>query len=247
MIRLLQSLRLCRSQVADRSFRSITNFLTCKIAFGVVILSLLGSPVRADLVTNGSFETPVVAVGGFANFGSGSTAITGWTVVGPQASPVSGSYIAGCCHFPAEDGVQWLDLTGDVSNVVEGVEQTIVTTPGVNYDLSYFVGNVVDPTGFFGTTSTVNVFVDGGLVQTAVNSGGGTTLTWEKFNVSFKATTSSTVIEFLNGDPRSDNSNGLDNVSVVEGVGGAVPEPASMALFGTALLGLGLLRRFRKA
>ena len=80
-----------------------------------------------------------------------------------------------------------------------------------------------------------------------MNSGGGTTLTWEKFNVSFKAATSSTVIKFLNGDPRSDNSNGLDNVSVVEGVGGAVPEPASMALFGTALLGLGLLRRLRKA
>ena len=55
------------------------------------------------------------------------------------------------------------------------------------------------------------------------------------------------MIKFLNGDPGSDNSNGLDNVSVVEGVGSSVPEPASMALFGTALLGLGLLRRLRKA
>jgi hypothetical protein len=55
MIRLFESLPLSQSQVADRFFRSMSHFLTCKIAFGVVILSLLGSPVRADLVTNGSF------------------------------------------------------------------------------------------------------------------------------------------------------------------------------------------------
>lgn len=187
------------------------------------------APAHANLITNGSFETPVVPVGGFSNFLSGSTAITGWTVVGPEASPVSNKFVSLGITFPAEDGVQWLDLTGDISNVVEGVEQTIATSAGSTYALSYFVGDVIDPTTFYGSTSTVNVFINGTLIQTAVNSGGGKTLTWEQFTTSFVATFSSTNITFLNGDPRTDNSNGLDNVVVTLG-SAAVPEPSTFTL-----------------
>ena len=39
-------------------------------------------PAKAGLNTNGSFESPVVPVGSFTNFASGSTLIPGWTVVG---------------------------------------------------------------------------------------------------------------------------------------------------------------------
>lgn len=87
---------------------------------GVVALSFLASAARANLVTNGSFETPVAPVGGFLNFTSGSTAITGWTVVGPEASVVNTNYTALGFTFPAEDGARWLDLTGDGSNALEG-------------------------------------------------------------------------------------------------------------------------------
>jgi len=65
--------------------------------------------------------------------------------------------------------------------------------------------------GFYGSTITVNVLVNGNLIQTAVNSGGGKTLRWEQFNTTFVANSTSSQIEFLNGDPRTDNSNGLDN------------------------------------
>ena len=145
---------------------------------------------------------------------------------------MSTNYVALGFTFPAEDGKQWLDLTGDGTNSVEGVKQTLATTPGMAYDLSYFVGNQVNPGGIWGTTSTVNVMVDGVLVQTAVNSmgAGGTTQVWEQFTTSFLATSSSTTLEFLNGDPRNDNSNGLDNVVVTPGSVVSTPEPSTLLL-----------------
>jgi hypothetical protein len=75
--------------------------------------SLLGCGLlQANLISNGSFETPVVPVGGFTNYLSGSTSITGWTVVGPEASVVSSTFSQNGTLFPAEDANQWVDLTG---------------------------------------------------------------------------------------------------------------------------------------
>jgi hypothetical protein len=48
----------------------------------------------------------LVPTGFFANFLSGSTGITGWTVVGPEISMVSGTYASLGFTFPAEDGKQ---------------------------------------------------------------------------------------------------------------------------------------------
>jgi hypothetical protein len=94
---------------------------------------------------NGSFETSTVPTGSFTNFITDSTGITGWTVVGPEASIVSGRSASFGFTFPAENGIQWLDLTGDGTNSVEGVKQTFASTPGTMYGLSYFVGNQVSP------------------------------------------------------------------------------------------------------
>jgi hypothetical protein len=115
--------------------------------------------------------------------------------------------------FEAEDGQQSLDLTG-TSNTPTGVSQTVPTSVGAEYQLAFWVGNVVDPNGIFGVTSTIEVQIDGSAVYSAENSGGDGTmmLDWEEFSTVFTATSTSTTIAFINEDPSDDTSNFIDNV-----------------------------------
>jgi hypothetical protein len=185
----------------------------------VATLCLLGTPAFAgNLIKGGNFEKPVVPPGGSMTFSTGQT-FGHWTVVGaPGAvSVVSGTFTQNGIAFPAKKGKQWVDLTGFNSNSATGVAQTVATTPGVAYTLSFYVGNVVDPNGVFGTTSTVNVLVDGGQVFTATNSmgQGQSKQVWQKFTTTIMATSTQTTIAFINGDPSSDFTNGLDAVKLV--------------------------------
>ncbi|MGA8550364.1 MAG: DUF642 domain-containing protein [Stellaceae bacterium] len=206
--------------------------------------------LASNLISNASFETPVVPTGSFSNFPVGASLLTDWSVFGPQGtdvSIVSGSFSQNGVSFPAEDGAQWLDLTGDGSNSTEGVSQAVTTTAGDRYQLSYWIGNTTGG-GIFGTTSTVDVSLGGAPAFSDTNSNvSPTTLNWEQFTHTFLAASASTILAFQNGDPAGDNSNGLDNV-VLTDLGPAppsVPEPASLGLLGAGLAFFGLIRKRR--
>ncbi|MBI3929918.1 MAG: DUF642 domain-containing protein [Armatimonadetes bacterium] len=172
--------------------------------------------MSANLV-NGSFESPVMAPGTFQLFPPGDPGIPGWTVFGPPSSNVGivhTSFTQIGFTFPAQDGNQWNDLTGASAAAGAGVRQSVGTVVGQTYELSFWVGNVFDSGGIFGTTSTVDVFIDGVPVLSATNSSGGTTLTWEEFTTTFVATSTSTEISLQNGDPPADTNCGLDNVTI---------------------------------
>lgn len=168
----------------------------------------------ANLLGNGDFETPLVPAGSFTLFLNGQ-AIGPWTVTGATGNVgvVSGTFSQGGFSFPARSGKQWLDLTG-TSNTATGVRQAVATIPGRLYELTFHVGNVKNPGGIFGTTSSVRVLVNGLLLMTAVNTSGTTKQVWRKFGAAVVASAATTTITFLNGDPSTDSECGLDDVSL---------------------------------
>ncbi len=178
------------------------------------VLNALGNGQRpGNLIVNGSFEEPVVGKGRYVTFPAGKS-FAGWQVIGSgSVSPISGEYGASGIKFNAQQGSQWLDMTGPGSNSAAGVQQTVRTQPGTQYELVFYVGNVVG--GGFGTSSSIEVLVDGnslGISRNASNSPGGQS--WGQVKLPITATGNSTTIAFINRDPANDNSNGLDNVSL---------------------------------
>ena len=215
-----------------------------------VALSLVNA--GAATILNGSFETTVPAVGNAACgiFASGSTSITGWTVVGPAGTDVgvcNTNFAQSGISFLAEDGSNWLDLTGLNSNSTEGVQQIVATTIGDSYTLSFWVGNVDSPSTGFGVTSTVNVLANGTSLGKFTNNCTVCTTTqqWMQFSDTFTATSASTTLAFLNADPGTDNTNGLDNLVLTDNGPAGVPEPSSIVLVGSGLLGLAAWLRQR--
>ena len=192
-------------------------------AFSVMLLMSEAVDASPNLFTNGSFESPRAPAGKLTNFASGSTDIAGWTIAGAEASLVDSTFSSFSLQFPASDGSQWLDLTGFLASTGETIKQTVTTVMGRTYHLSFAVGHVFNPHGIYGTSSTVVVTVNGAPLGRFTNSCTTCTheLSWETFTASFVADSTTTVIEFLNKDPSTDNCNGLDDVVLTEGSGGA--------------------------
>ena len=124
--------------------------------------------------------------------------------------------------FKCSTGHQCVDLTGQgftgnfSGGTATGIEQRVPTTPGDTYLLTFFVGNLYDPQGLYGTTSTVRVMINGTEDLSVTNrSKDRTSYVWMKFTTTLKATSSQTSIAFINGDPAIDSWNGLDDVSLV--------------------------------
>jgi Protein of unknown function (DUF642) len=170
----------------------------------------------ANLLKDGGFEEPPTPASSYTVYDTGQT-FSKWTVVGNPGNvgTVSTTFTQNGYSFPAKAGQAWLDLTGN-SNTATGVAQTIKTVAGTGYAVTFWVGNIVDSGGIFGTTSTVDVYDGTSLLIAAKNSNGagGTTQVWKKFTATFTATASKTTLSFYNGDPSNDTNCGLDEVNV---------------------------------
>jgi len=207
----------------------------------VAVLTLGAAPAEANLIVNGSFEDPTVPVGGFINFGGGSTAITGWTVVGVDSSVVNGTFTQSGIVFQAQDGNQWSDLAGVTSNsMTSGVMQGIATMIGQAYEVSFYVGSATDNYFFF--PGTVDLSIDGGARVSYTNpTAPANMLDWKLFTVQFTATSTTTNLTFFNGSAANNFLGAIDNVSLT-----AVPEPTSVAFLVMGAAGLAICTARRR-
>lgn len=204
----------------------------------------LVSPAFADLVTNGSFESPTVSnanSGLYDTLQPGSypdvnNLLPGWSIDSGDLDLI-GTY------WNAATGSQSIDLSGLGAGQIS---QTLTTVNGQQYALTFYMSGNPD-NGALDTNKQVQVGI-GTSSQTVSydvsvfnpTTGAGGNMQWQLQTITFTATSSSTTISFL-----SLNSNpygaALDDIQVNE-----IPEPATLLLFGVGLGGLGLWRRSQK-
>jgi choice-of-anchor C domain-containing protein len=204
-----------------------------KFILGLAALAALPSGANAAAFINGSFETGPAA-GSFITLNNGSTAITGWTVVGATGASVD--YIGS--YWQNGDGRHSVDLNG--SGPVRGaVQQTFDTLAGATYLVKFLMSG--NPAGL-PVIKELNVSATGNATARYTFDTATTSLAamgWVSQTYKFIATGSSTTLKFASGDPGSFGA-AVDGVSVV-----AVPEPATWAMMigGLALAGMQMRRR----
>jgi len=191
-------------------------------------------------------------------FPGGPSDIAGWTVIGKggasgvavvlQFGPnyTEGNGSGGTLHFHAQSGNQSLDLTGEGNQgLTNGVKQSAATGSGIDYRLSFYVGNQDDSAPGYVNPSSIVLFIDGSEIQTFTTPDvTANDVSWRHFHYDFTAAAALTTIAFLNGTDVGDNFAGLDHVSL--NAISAVPEPGPLGLIFSGVVTSFILRR-RKA
>jgi hypothetical protein len=207
-----------------------------KLAASVALATILAvGSAQANVLTNGSFElgTPSPDGNGSTNVLSGdSTTITGWTVLGPTDPRGLSWDVTSSFGLFAQQGNYFLDLTGyRDGNGYFGVKQTIATTPGTQYLLSFYLGS--DPR--YGLQDGITATASAGPTSaTFTSTNNGSTLSlWQLETMLFTATGTSTDITLL-GASANPSYIGLDNVSV-----NPTPLPSTWLMLLSGFVGLG--------
>lgn len=235
----------------------------------------LASPLSvtaANLVSNGSFESFTGTLGnqvpgdGGSRVDPGSSAITGWSVVGPNNIALVSTPNSYNAFTPF--GSNAVDLTGYGSSGLATLRQTVNgLTIGMTYELTFWLGLIKGQCGIAGNgncevpnsaTATISgatfqaipFAIDLGTtapVGRLVNSIADSTFgfadrIWDPYAFRFVADDSSIVLGFQGGSSGPYNTFlGLDNISLE-----AVPAPAVgpwLVLSGFALMALRRRRR----
>lgn len=204
-----------------------------RLAFIVVALCLTAfcRAHSANIIANGSFETPDVSGSGFITVLAGQNTIVPWQVTMGSIDLLNDNNVA--IVGPAFDGSQYIDLNGTDAGQIQ---QTFPTTPGQVYTLSFAYAD-----NYFSSplprSAEVRVFDMSGdlLLQTVVHTGSmAGNLNWLVFSAPFAATDAMATLEFTSLDSGSPSGLLLDAVSV--DAAAAIPETSTVV---TAALAFG--------
>lgn len=194
-------------------------------SIAAIVLCISAIPAaHANLITNGGFETQNPTP---------SSPPPGWTAIGTG--------IAVDTFFPST-GIYDTAFTALSTDPNPGVlSQTVSTTPGVAYTLSF---SLLDQALFPGADAFVVSF--GGFTNTVLGANlTPATYTFETLKMPGSSVAGSSTILSFKGlvDPISGGIFNLDNVSLTAT---AIPEPSAATLFAVAVGLLGLLTTQRK-
>jgi len=205
-----------------------------KNAFTLVLFVAISSAANAqNLLKDSGFESPAVPAGSFSSYFVPGQKIGAWDIVsstptGPGVTLVNGSFQADGITFNAHTGKQYLNLNegqyfegsdgGGVCQCEQGVEQTVMTTTGANYILTFWLGSVYDPTTVAGYAdmSMVDVYINGYRAASMVESGKphSKRQIWNQYSVTFTASSNLTKITLLNGTQWFQND-AIDDVELL--------------------------------
>jgi hypothetical protein len=216
---------------AEKGGMSVKKKLYARFLAGLLAFSM-AEIASASLVTNGGFELGnfIGNPDGGMSLPLGSNEIDGWTVVNAEAGWLNTPNVYG---LVASEGSFFLDLTGyRNSTPYGGVSQTINTSPGQQYTLSFDLETGQPNPWVIGP---ISIMASAGSISESFTLDPGTQ--WQALGFDFVADSDMTPITIIG--TVGYQYIGLDNVSV-----SPVPLPASVWFF---ISGLGVLFvRFRK-
>jgi hypothetical protein len=164
-----------------------------------------------NLITNGSFESGNYEYNGQGaqSLQPGSTVMSGWTVTTSELAVIGPD---NSFNIKAHDGGVSLDLAGyHDSTPWSGVTQDVATTPGVSYELTYWIG------AYFSESKVTATAGGTSATGTGMFAAGSNEVNWTQATLDFVATSSVTTISLVGAQGSNFGTLlGLDDVSLVQ-------------------------------
>lgn len=186
-----------------------------KKTIGSLVLSLAflvagGSAFAANLVVNGSFETPGCGNDCVLDTPAQADFISGWTTFLSGVEYINVRAAIG--SSVAADGVMSVDLANYVYQNGGGIQQNISTVVGARYRLTFSAGNskYANRTG----NGVINIKVAGQTTSFDTPVAVSNATVWETRTYDFTATSNQTTLSFWNEQNPNAHFAFIDNVIV---------------------------------